>query len=438
MSDRSSDIQARPPSPPVTDPENGRGGLRRDLRLVDAVAIGLGAIIGAGIFVVTGVAAGVAGPAFLIGLLLAGGVAACNALSSAQLAAAYPQSGGTYEYGYRVLHPWLGFAAGWTFLASKLAAGGTVALGFASYLAALFPSIPERPAAVAAVVLLTGVNLLGISKSGRLNTVIVSFSILALTYFVIAGLPAVQAANFQPFAPAGWRGILQSAALLFFAYTGYARLATLGEEVHAPEKTIPRAIILALSIATVLYLLVALVAVGSVGAPAMAGSASPLETAAQTFTLPGVGLVVAVGAVTAMLGVLLSQLLGISRMMFAMARRQDLPGFLEHVRPGYGIPDWGILLTGLILILVVLFGTLETIVAGASFTILLYYTLANLAALRMPAERKLFPNWIPVVGFVSCLVLAFTLRPGIILSGLGLLAAGFVFRLLYRRLFVGE
>ena len=408
--------------------------LRRDLRLLEAVAVGLGAIIGAGIFVVTGVAAGVAGPAFLVGLVIAGGVATCNALSSAQLAATYPQSGGTYEYGYRVLHPWLGFVAGWMFLISKLAAGGTVAIGFAGYLNALIPAIPERPAAVGIVVLLTAINLIGIRKTGRLNIAIVAISLATLSYFVVGGLPAIDIANLRPFAPQGWRGAAESAALLFFAYTGYARLATLGEEVSDPKNTIPKAIMLALGIAILLYMLVALVAVGGAGAEAMAATASPLERAAQAFPLPGVALAVAIGATTAMLGVLLSQILGISRMLFAMARRHDLPGFLAHVHPRFEVPDRGILLTGLAAIVVALFGTLEFIVAAASFSILIYYMLANLSALRMRPEDKLFPNWIPVLGAISCAALALTLRLPVILSGLGLLAAGLVWRLIYRRL----
>src|SRR5688572_7881350 len=200
--------------------------LRRDLGLFDAVGVGLGAIIGAGIFVVTGVAAGVAGPAFLVGLVLAGLAATFNALSSAQLAAAYPRSGGTYEYGYRVLGPGLGFAAGWLFLASKLAAGGTVALGFGSYLAALVPGMPERGAGVAAAVGLTAANYLGIKKAGRLNTFVVIVSLSVLILFVATGIPAVRRSNLHPFAPAGLSGILEAAGLLFFAYTGYARVAT--------------------------------------------------------------------------------------------------------------------------------------------------------------------------------------------------------------------
>ena len=408
--------------------------LKRDLNLLAAVAVGLGAIIGAGIFVVTGVAAGIAGASFLIGLLIAGVVATFNALSSAQLAATYPQSGGTYEYGHQVLKPAFGFAAGWMFLASKLAAGGTVALGFAHYLSALIPGLPERPVAIAAVLLLTLVNYFGIQKTGLLNTAIVSVSVLSLLTFVIAGIPSINLRNLQPFAPAGWAGILRAAALLFFAYTGYARLATLGEEVREPRKTIPRAIILALVIAAALYAAVAFVAVANLGATGMAASPSPIEASAKAFNWPQVSKVVAIGATTAMLGVLLSQILGISRMIFAMARRGDLPGALAHVHPVHAVPDRGIFLTAAAMLLVILFGTLELIVATAAFTILLYYSIANLAAFRMRPEDRLYPRWIPVLGFISCLVLAATLELNVILSGLGLLALGFLLRWLFHRL----
>jgi basic amino acid/polyamine antiporter, APA family len=411
-----------------------KGELKRDLRLLDAIGIGLGAIIGAGIFVVTGVAAGVAGPSFLIGLFLAGIVATFNALSSAQLAATYPQSGGTYEYGYQVLNPWLGFAAGWVFLASKLAAAGTVALGFASYFTALFPIASERMMAVIAAIILTVVNYFGIRRTGNLNTFIVLISVASLALFILAGIPSIRSENLVPFAPQGWRGTLEATALLFFAYTGYARLATLGEEVHEPKKTIPRAIVWALGIAAILYLGVAYVAVGSVGSETMAGSNSPLEAAARTFPFPWVAVLVGIGATTAMLGVLLSQLLGISRMIFAMSRRKDMPVIFNHVNPEHGVPDRGILLAGAVAILVALFGTFKAIVAAAAFTILIYYSIANLAAIRMRKEDKLFPNWIPIAGFISCILLASTMPINVIIIGLGLLAAGFLGRVVYRHL----
>ncbi len=407
--------------------------LRRDLNLVAAIAIGLGAIIGAGIYVVTGVAAGVAGASFLIGLLLAGLVATFNALSSAQLAASYPISGGTYEYGYRLLHPSLGFAAGWMFLASKLAAGGTVALGFASYFHALVPGIQEKAAAAAAILLLALVNLVGVQKTGWLNTAIVAVSLISLLLFVVLGLPTVQWKNFTPFAPGGIAAIFRSAAMLFFAYTGYARLATLGEEVREPQKTIPRAIILALGIAAFLYLAVSTVAVGNIGAEQMAATRSPIEVAANVFRWPPIRLIVAVGATAAMMGVLLSQILGISRMMFAMARRGDLPAFLAHVYPRYAVPDRSILLTTFVMLFVVFFGTLELAVSTAAFTILIYYSITNLAALRMRSEQRLYPRWIAILGLISCLALAFSLRFEIIAAGSRLLIFGYGLRWLFRR-----
>ena len=405
-------------------------GLRRDLRLVDAVAVGLGAIIGAGIFVVTGVAARVAGPSFLAGLFLAGLAATCNALSAAQLAAAYPQSGGTYEYGYRVLSPPFGFAAGWLFLLSKLAAGGTVALGFGAAVAALWPAVPPRAAGVVAATFLTGANYYGIKKAGKLNTAIVAVSVTVLTAFVIAGIPAFEAAHLSPFAPMGIRGVLESAALLFFAYTGYARVATLGEEVHDPRRTIPLAIIVALATSFVLYLAVGVVAVGAIGAEAMAGTASPLQRAAEAFPFEAMPQVVGVGAITAMLGVLLSQVFAISRMVFAMARRRDLPGLFDHVHGTHGVPDRAVGFAGIVIVGVALLGTLKWVVAAATFTILVYYTITNLAALRMPREQRLYPSWIAAAGLVSCVVLAASLPWGTIAGGLGLLAAGFAVRTL--------
>lgn len=428
--------QTQNPKPPIADAHRDRrpASLRRDITLFDAVGIGLGAIIGAGIFVVTGVAAGVAGPAFLLGLVIAGLAATCNALSSAELAATYPQSGGTYEYGYRLLSPSLGFAAGWMFLASKLAAGGTVALGFGSYFSKLVPVVPAVYAGVAAAVLLTAANLFGIKKAGKLNTAIVAVTIASLVAFVVAGVPSLELANLKPFAPTGFLGVAESAALLFFAYTGYARIATLGEEVHEPRKTIPRAVVITIVVSVVLYLAVALVAVGSVGSAALAGSSSPLQEASKSFKLPGVFWIVGIGATTAMLGVLLSQIVGISRMMFAMARRRDLPAFLEHVSDMHAVPSYGIILTGAIIILLAIFGTLQFVVSAAAFTILIYYGIANICALRLAKENKLYPKWVAILGLIFCIAMAASLPFKVIVTGIGVLLAGLIVRAVVRKL----
>lgn len=408
------------PSPPDSSPT-----LRRDLGLLDAVGIGFGAIVGAGIFVVTGLAAGVAGPAFLVGLGLAGIAATANALSSAQLAARYPQSGGTYEYGYRVLHPWAGFAAGWLFLASKISAAGTVALGLAGYLAGLVPGLPPRVVAVGAVVVFTALNYFGIRRSSRANLAIVALSLGSLVLFVVLGAREFDAANLHPFAPRGWRGVLKGAALLFFAYTGYARIATLGEEVREPRRTIPRAVLITIVGAILLYGAVALVAVGVVGAEALAGSPAPLLVAGEATGVGWLPAAIAAAGLAAMLGVILSQLLGLSRVVFAMARRGDLPKGLGRVHPRHGVPGWAVLLVGGVAAIVTATGSLAGVAAAAAFTILVYYAIANLAALRMAPEDKLYPNAVPVVGLVSCIALAASLDLTTIVTGVVVLVVGF-------------
>lgn len=409
------------------------GNLKRELGLLDAVGIGLGAVMGAGIFVVTGVAAGTAGPGFLIGLAVAGVAATFNGLSSAQLGARYPQSGGTYEYGYVLVNPAAGFAAGWMFLASKLAAAGTVALGFGHYAAALVPGISPVLVGAVAVVLVTAANLFGIRKAGRFNLAIVALTLVSLMAFVVAGIPSLDANNLTPFAPHGWTGVAESSALLFFAYTGYARLATLGEEVRDPATTIPKAIMATLALSFVIYLTVGAVAAGSVGSDALAASRSPLERAAETFTFPAVGKLLAVGAATAMLGVLLSQILGISRMMLAMARRGDLPVGLSEIGKRSGVPTRGILLTGAIALTLALAGTLESVISAAAFTILIYYSITNFSALKLQGRDQLYPRWIAWSGLATCIAMALSLKPVTMISGLGLLAAGFVLRWCLRR-----
>jgi APA family basic amino acid/polyamine antiporter len=408
--------------------------LRRELGLLDAVAIGFGAIVGAGIYVVTGLAAGSAGPAFLIALVIAGLAAAANALSSAQLAAAYPQSGGTYEYGYRVLGPAAGFAAGCMFLISKLAAAGTVALGLAAYVDVLLPGTSPRIIAVAAVALFTALNYAGIRRSSRVNIVIVTVSVGALLAFIIFGAFHFDGAQLRPFAPHGWRAVLQAAALLFFAYTGYARVATLGEEVRDPARTIPRAIIITVVGAIALYLATGLIAIGVAGAESLARTGAPLHTAALATGSAALPLIIALGAIAAMLGVILSQVLGLSRVVLAMSRRGDLPAPLAAVHARFGTPHRAVLAVGVVAAIIAATGTLAGVAAAATFAILVYYAITNVAALRMPAPLRLYPRFIAYTGLVACSLLALSLPLPTILTGTALLAAAFAARLLLRRM----
>ncbi len=408
--------------------------LHRELRLLDAVGIGFGAIIGAGIFVVTGVAAGIAGPALLVGLTLAGIVATANALTSAQLAASFPRAGGTYEYGYELLHPLAGFAAGWMFLSSKIAAAGTVAIGLAAYLHVIVPDLTPRAIAVGAVAVFTVLNFFGIRRSSQVNLAIVVLSVGSLLLFVAATAPRFAAANLVPFAPAGIRGTFEAAAILFFAYTGYARIATLGEEVHEPERTIPRAVLITIGGALLLYAAVALTALGAAGAPLLARTGAPLRAAAEAIEMPWLATVVSVGGIAAMLGVILSQLLALSRMSFAMARRRDLPRRLGDVHQKSGVPRTAVLVVGALAMLVAATGALETVARTASFTILVYYGIANVAALRLPAESRLYPTAVPITGLLGCGALALAVEWRVSLLGIIVLLGGFLLRAGARRL----
>lgn len=430
--------------------DDAGGPLRRELGLVGATMMGLGSIVGTGIFVSVGVAAGAAGPAVILAVVLAAGVATCNAFSSAQLAAVHPVSGGTYEYGYEFLHPAAGFTAGWMFLCAKSASAATAALGFSGYLLHLLginagPWLPV--VAIGGVVVLTAVVLSGMRRSNVANIAIVSVTLLALVALVAVGatqLAETGGAQLRPFFDApdegSWsdvRGLLYGTALMFVAYTGYGRVATLAEEVKDPARTIPRAIIATLVVTALLYVAVSAVAVGTVGADALSaaaeGQAAPLELVAQRLSTPGLGTLVAVGAVTAMLGVILNLILGLSRVMLAMGRRRDLPEVTARLDTDRTTPWVAVLLTGCLIAGLATIGDVETTWSFSAFTVLVYYALTNLAALQLKPAQRLFSRFFPWAGLFGCLFLAFWVRPAVWLTGLGLIATGLVWHGLRRR-----
>lgn len=421
--------------------------LRRELGVWHASALGLGSIVGTGVFVSIGVAAGVAGPAVVLALVIAAGVALCNGLSSAQLAASHPVSGGTYEYGYRYLSPLAGFTAGWLFLLAKSASAATAALGFSGYLLhalGLAGHPAFVPLALGVVAAVTALVLVGLRRSAQANVVFVGVTFLALLIFIVVGAGtavAEGAANLSPFfAPeegeTALSAVLHAAALMFVAYTGYGRIATLGEEVRDPAHTIPRAVVLTLGITLVLYVAVALVGVAAVGAPALGAAtseeAAPLEVAARSFS-PAVATVVSVGAVTAMLGVLLNLVLGLSRVLLAMGRRGDMPAATARLDASGTTPPVSVAAVGGVIAALVLTGDVRTTWSFSAFTVLFYYALTNLAALRLPEESRRYPKWVAVAGLVGCLGLAFWVDGEVLLAGLGLLAAGVGWHLVARK-----
>lgn len=365
--------------------------LRRVLGTPSAILLGLGSIVGTGIFVSVATATRVAGSGVLVAVVLAALVATFNGLSSAQLAAAHPVSGGAYEYGYRYLGAWSGRVAGFMFVVAKSASAATAALGCTAYLNV------THWLALAIVAALTILVAGGMQRSARINAVIVGITLLGLATFVIAGVPRVDTANWN--IDATPRQILHATALMFVAYTGYGRIATLGEEVRDPDKTIPRAIILALIAALLLYLSVTAIALG-IGGVAGLSSKAPLESLSKG----PVRVVVSIAAITAMLGVILNLLLGISRVVLAMARRRDLPATFAEVEAGS--PRHAVIAVGVVVALLAATGRIATTWSLSAFSVLIYYAIANLAALRQPRNERRFPRVVPILGLASCAALA--------------------------------
>lgn len=408
--------------------------LSRKLGITDAVVIGLGSMIGAGIFASFAPAAAAAGAGLLIGLAVAAIVALCNATASAQLAAQYPTSGGTYIYGRERLGAWPGFLAGWSFVIGKTASCAAMALTFAAYAA---PAGWEKPVAVAAVVSLVAVNYLGVTRTAGLTRIIVAVVLPVLALVVIVGLTAVDPAGNdlrRDLFAGGPYGILQSAGLVFFSFAGYARIATMGEEVTNPQRTIPRAIIAGLVIALVVYALVAVTALVVVGPERLATSTAPLVDVVTSANAGWAAPVVRFGAAAAALGALLALVAGVGRTGLAMARNRDLPGWLAVVHPRYRVPHHAEIALAVVVSVLAVTTDLRGAIGFSSFGVLLYYLIANLAAFTQATEHRRYPRVLQVAGAAGCLILVVTLPLASILVGVIVLAVGVAYRMVRLRI----
>ena len=398
--------------------------------------LGLGSILGTGVFVSIGLGADVAGASVVLAVVLAAGLATCNGLSSAQLAANHPVSGGTYEYGYRWLSPRLGFTAGWMFMCAKSASAATAALSVSAYLLQQF-SLSDMlvlPTALIITLIVTCLTLSGIKRSSRVNTIIVSITIISLLCFIGAAFKVTNIVGSSNFDELLTRvsedtfSFFECIALMFVAYTGYGRIATLGEEVKDPGRNIPRAIITTLVVSMLLYVLVALSAVGMVGASHYGSLAvndfAPLQRIASKFGSPVLAGIISIGAVTAMLGVLLNLILGLSRVLLAMGRRSDVPTRLGTVTEGTGVPVPATICVGIIIAAIVLVGDIKTTWTFSAFTVLIYYALTNLCAMQLSIEERLYPAWISCAGFLGCLFLTFWIDGFVWLVGATVLSLG--------------
>ena len=349
------------------------------------------------------------GDAVVWAIPLAALVAVFNGLSSAFLAGRFPVSGGTYEYGYRAINQWAGFTAGWLFLLAKTASAASAALGVGLYLGTDSPLVP-----IAAAVGVTMLVVAGIRRTTAANAVLISLTIAAIAWFTIAGVTGIGPDT--PVAePSSSAGVLAAVAFLFVAYTGYGRIATLGEEVKEPAETIPKAVIVTLAIAAALYMAI------EFGGRAMAGPGWGAVLEMGLLDMP----LVTVGAITAMLGVLLNLVLGLSRVWLAMGRRDDMPSSLSELSAA-GQPTTAIILSGSLVALITLVGDISLAWSFSAMTVLLYYGITNLAALRVDGRR--FTSW---AGLGSCLFLSFFVPLPIWLLGAGLITVGILWKITY-------
>jgi APA family basic amino acid/polyamine antiporter len=410
--------------------------LKRALNLFDATAIGIGAIIGAGIFVVLGIATGYTGPSVIISMIIAGIVASFTAFSFAELSSAIPREGGAYAFAYELISPATAFVVGCLWLFAQIVAGAAISLGFASYFVAIFPTLPVKTIAVLAAAALTGLNIVGIKQSATFNNILVLIKIAILCLFIGFGMFHMNLQNFSPFSPNGIFGIFEGAGFIFFAYLGFGRIATLGEEVKNPQRTLPLSILLSLTVSVIVYILTGFVATGLQDYRVLAQSGSPLADATKATGNNALVAAVSLGALIATVSVLLTNLVGLSRVSFAMARDGQLPKTAAKTSARFGTPYTSILIMGAIIASLAFFLDLKQTVAITSFGLLSTHVVVNLSAIRLRKKtprsntfRVPFYPIIPLLGVLSCIILMFSLpeESWIVAAVIVAFSAGFYF-----------
>jgi APA family basic amino acid/polyamine antiporter len=379
--------------------------LKRSIGLWSAIAINVGAIIGGGIFVVTGIVADYAGSAMIVSMIAAGAIAFITATSFAKLTAWQPVEGGAYEYGRQLVSPFAGFLAGWMWLVANTFTGAAVSLGFAYYLSAAVPGLPSNIVAAMMCLVFTVLNLVGAKESAGVNNVFVAIKLAVLAFFVIFGALHVSSGNFAPFAPLS-SGVLYGIFFIFFAYGGFARVSVVAEEVKDAKRNVPRALLLSLGISMVVYVLVGLVAVGLLGADGLAASVSPLSEAIGVTGNSLAVQTVSIGGLVATASVLLTAILGVSRMAYSMARRNDLPSIFARLHGRFLTPYYAVVGSGLLMAVLVLFVDLNRVVAISTFALVFNYSITNVSAYKLKNDKGgRFHRVLPLLGLATCIML---------------------------------
>lgn len=419
--------------------QQGKPVLKRRLGLLDAVSIGLGAIIGAGIFVLIGIASGMAGPAVIFSIIVSGVSATFTALSFATLGAAIPRAGGVYEYGHELISHPVGFALGWMWIFGNIVMGATASLGFGYYLSSMLGFIPFKVGALVIILLVVFFNIIGVKKTAIVNDLIVVAKVGVLILFIILGLPKIQASNFENFFPKGIIPVFQAAGFFYFAYIGFPRISTVAEEVKNPEKNIPRAIMLSLFLSTLIYLLTSITAIGLIGYEALSASQTPVGDAAGAI---GLSKAVEAGALLATFSVVLTSVMGQSRIFFAMARNNEVPDFLSRIHGKFGTPVYSILLSGIIMTILASTIDISNLASLGSFCILFTHIFTNYAALRLykstlkTSFKKPFGPFYSIIGLVMSIILVFSLGVNTIVVGAIVFTTGLLWYFAYKKALV--
>ncbi|MCW3984136.1 MAG: APC family permease [Candidatus Bathyarchaeota archaeon] len=416
--------------------ENKTPALKRSIGLWSAVAINVGAIIGGGIFVVTGIVAGYAGSAFIISMIAAGIIAFITATSFSKLTAWQPVEGGAYEYGRQLVSPYAGFLAGWMWLVANTFTGAAVSLGFVYYLSAAIPGLPVNVVAAVMCLVFTALNLVGAKESAAVNNIFVAIKLSVLAFFVVFGALFADTTNFAPFTPLS-SGVLYATFFIFFAYGGFARVTVIAEEIKDAKRNVPRALLLSLGLSMLVYVSVGLVAVGLLGADGLGGSASPLSEAMAVSGSSVAVQVISFGGLVATASVLLTAILGVSRMAYSMARRHDLPNNLAQLHGRFCTPFKAIIGTGVVMAVLVLFLDLTRVVAISTFALVFNYCIVNISAFKLQNGSGRFRRILPLLGLGTCLMLlAFILfaTPEVWVAGVVFLAVGTAYFLVQKHL----
>lgn len=409
--------------------------LKRKLTMWGAASIGIGAIIGTGIFVLIGVASGLAGPSVVFSFIIAGLTALLTGLSSAELASFITDAGGSYIYAHKAFGKLTGFIIGWIKSFDYIIGSSAVSIGFASYLIYFLNISPVQSIIFAVAVIwpivLIFLNLRGIEETSKTNNMLVLLKISALILFILVGTHYIvghyNPSNYYPFFPNGIKGMLSGAAIIFFAFIGFNTVTIVSEEVKEPEKNVPKAVLVSFAVALVLYVGVALVAVGLLNWKVLGYSNAPLEVALSVATNNFfIQKFINISALFATTSVILSAILAVSRVLFSMAREKTIPDSLSKISKN-GTPVYALLVVGIIIPVVIIIsgGNLQALVSIFNLGTLLTFAFINLSLLQLrrtlPEVKRGFkvPFYpiTPIIGVISCIILSLYLNPKAFLYG---------------------